>query len=512
MTGSKSQKSQTRKKEALPRTPRGNVSVTVREGRLRITVPAKYSPTGKQYHYALGCPDIPKNRDDAQVIVEQINARIHIFKDYDPQKLHEYIFGEAVSIETNNTANSSLKMKAEPTLDVLWEEFGLERLITGKIRKTTYKGYTKISRMIGKLPSKSLSDAVDIVSRIQKYSKTVSTPTLRIISKCCDWAVKKGLIKINPFESLIEGLRALKPKFNPDPFYEGEMERIGAAFAAIPKYNRYLSYIEFKDETGCRPAEANALAWRHVNLEKGEITFCEVISYIEGEYIAENGTKTVPTRPFPISPYLRELLKSIMPAQVKPDDFVFAEPDGSHFNDRKFGRVWRTIVSRLAQIPLEEGGISHYRPPNSTRHTYITETSAEMDRNGELTASNMALLADSVGNGVPTIYKFYLGRSQNREILYNPSGKKKLSSTSQPEDRQPENRGSDHSVPTDLTAELEERQRQILLLQQELDQLRSSQAASQLPVPVEEPIKSTLAPEAELIDLASVFTALDDLL
>jgi hypothetical protein len=245
------------------------------------------------------------------------------------------------------------------------------------------------------------------------------------------------------------------------------------------------------------------------------ITFCETITSINGQYIDSKGTKTVSTRTFPISPYLKEILEQIRPTQVNPDDFVFAEPNGKHFDTNKFYRAWHTsgasktpgIVSHLAQIPWEEGGINGYRPPYNTRHTYITLTLEQMARDNKLTPSNIALLADSLGTGVDTINKHYLGRSQDWSVLYNPTGQRKMSAASLAQKAQPEDQVANSQSVASLSS-LEEPKDQAL--QQENDELPSALQFSPPSAPVEDLLEPSSLPEADLAEMASLLTLGDE--
>jgi hypothetical protein len=71
------------------------------------------------------------------------------------------------------------------------------------------------------------------------------------------------------------------------------------------------------------------------------------------------------------------------------------------------------IVSELASKTEEEGGIDHYRCPYSTRHTFIT-LSLEKRLLGP---SDVSQLSKYVGNSAAMIYKHYLGRSGNEELV-----------------------------------------------------------------------------------------------
>lgn len=538
------QKNQKRKQASASRTKRGNVSVTSRSGRLRITVPAQHSPIDKQYHRALGRPDTSDNWAVAQEIADQINALI-LLKNYDPQRLDEYIFGKIAADEPTLTPNSlRSKKEARPdSLSKLWKRYVTYQRDIVKLAETTLEfTYKSVGLRIEKLTTQRLSDASVIAAELNKrYCERDSYIILKLISNCCDWAIQEELISKKPFKVLLRGRRQPKPEFNPDPFSNEEVERIMAAFAAHPTNSRYIPLVKFKFLTGCRPAEAIGLRWKHIDWVSGQIKFCQIIAYSSGKYVARDGTKTEPQRIFPISSEIRQLLEEIKPNQVNPDDFVFQEPDGNHVNYEKFyqawcGRkkiitlnngeqkeVWTGIVSGLAQKSWEEGGISKYAPPYNTRHTYITAAVTQIKVEADAGSTNftraIATLADRVGNSPQVIFDHYLGRLQDDSFLHVSYNTSKSFSASHPQNPLPENGKADQQLPIDPPSAIEALQQDNETLKQENHALRQNlaqiqlqlQKAPQPPVLPEEQTELNPDTESALIDLASLITMDDEL-
>ncbi|MGL5876559.1 MAG: tyrosine-type recombinase/integrase, partial [Xenococcaceae cyanobacterium] len=163
--------------------------------------------------------------------------------------------------------------------------------------------------------------------------------------------------------------------------------------------------------------EGEAFALKFDDLKQGYILFDESYST---EAKTTEATKTYTTRLFRTEGYgkLERLLaykkKTAQPGQ----EFVFVTDSGEQFNRLKLAATWQGkekgskkkpnyrlgVVTRL----VEQGIISRYLKPSAMRHTFITlQVQAGTD---------VKLIADSVGNSVNTIYKYYLGSNREARI------------------------------------------------------------------------------------------------
>ena len=163
----------------------------------------------------------------------------------------------------------------------------------------------------------------------------------------------------------------------------------------------------------------------------------KTISHVRGKPDPRDTTKTGKNREFPIEdPALEELLRRVCSSNKKPSDFVFQESDGSHIDRNKFYYSWRGglryfklkdgtqkeylskgIVSKLAALGEENGGIDHYRPQYNTRHTFISLEIEGLVELNESTMRDVVTLAHYVGNSADVILEHYLGRSGKRGIV-----------------------------------------------------------------------------------------------
>jgi len=158
---------------------------------------------------------------------------------------------------------------------------------------------------------------------------------------------------------------------------------------------------------------------------------------VRGKHDQRSTTKTRQPREFPIEdPALESLLKKLWAPDKKPDAFVFQEPDGKHINRRNFYNSWhgcqnkytlrdgtertyspKGIVTELAALGEEKGGIDHYRPQYNTRHTFISLAIEGMTDLSDSTMQDIVTLSDYVGNSADVILEHYLGRSEKRKIV-----------------------------------------------------------------------------------------------
>ena len=404
----------------MSKAKRGHFGCEEYKKRLRLTVPAIYSPTGKQRRISLKMDDTPENRAAAQNIIKRIDAHI-VVQNYDPEKLDEYIFERP---ETTAKTPQSTSTK-EPSLDELWS-----RYVAQKTKNWSQAYIASIIMVIGshinKLTTKRLSDALQIESELSHLSYSARYKVLTYISTCCNWAVHSQIILHNPFWAIVDGLKAPNSDHDPDPFLRKEMERIIEAYKTHPRYSYLAPLVAFLFLTGCRTGEAIGLRWK--NVTDKYIYFRENLLILRGRHIHKQGTKTQDSREFPrTNPRLNQLLEQLKPENVNPDDFVFQKPSGGHINRRIFYYTWygdkhrgkfkKGIVSELASKTEEEGGIDHYRCLYSTRHTFITLSLETMAEKRQLTPSDVSQLAKYVGNSAEMIYKHYLGRSGNEELV-----------------------------------------------------------------------------------------------
>lgn len=185
---------------------------------------------------------------------------------------------------------------------------------------------------------------------------------LSLIRACGKWAVSKGLLKDNPYDSL-------KPRKDTakeiKPFTQEEIKLILIGFDELAPH--YSPFVRFLMATGVRTSEAIGLLWGHVDFHRSEIVIKESLPKDltgNGYRRVRKQTKTGNIRYLSLSSELRSLLINLRPLKINLDSLVFTTPQGciidaDNFRDRQWVKV------------LKAQGVP-YRKPYTTRHTMIS--------------------------------------------------------------------------------------------------------------------------------------------
>lgn len=213
------------------------------------------------------------------------------------------------------------------------------------------------------------------------------------LSACCKWAKKSGFLDSNPFEGSASEVKVKKRGTEEEeikPFSREERDRIIEVFKNNRYYKHYAPLVEFLFFTGCRPSEAIALQWKHIN--QASITFRQAAIYNGQNIVLKNGLKTQQSRKLPINAQLTCLLEAIKPDDCDPESLVFPSRNGNFIDWHNFtNRAWKSILSSLPDI--------EYRNPYQTRHTFCS-----LCREADISSIQ---LAKWVGNSAQMIDRVY---------------------------------------------------------------------------------------------------------
>jgi integrase len=190
----------------------------------------------------------------------------------------------------------------------------------------------------------------------------------------------------NPFNDLPANWWPRLPQREPDPYTEQE----GDALLAYYRANRppwAYAFVHFRFWTGTRPSQATALKWGSVDLLKARATFAS--SRHLGE---ENAPKNrASRRTITLLPKVVELLKTILPLRVEPNNYVFTDGKGRPIDQSEFNRCSFQPVLRVLKI--------RPRPFYNLRHSFISIA---------LTlGSNPKWIAEQTGTSVAMIQEHY---------------------------------------------------------------------------------------------------------
>jgi integrase len=387
----------------------GTVGIESFRGKLRLRLPRNLFD-GKQKYISLGLTDTPENQKIAEVKKREIESDIardlvvsgtfdSTLAKYRPQTHLTLV----QSINLNQDGQKSFK------LSELWHRY--TEFKATQVEKTTFiRDYGKIKKRIAKLPTQNINDAVTIRDYLLKvYASETAKRTLKQFNACCNWAVRSKLIQSNPFDGMASEIKSKKTsRTSRKPFTQAEKDAIIEAFAnnsycskyAPVSHSFYLPYVKFLFLTGCRPEEAVALQWKHI--EKNYINLCEAVAT---DIKIRKSTKTNESRIFPINKQLQGLLDGIKPENANDDDLVFPSKTGNILDAHNFlNRVWKPIVEGL----VKDGKVQEYLPQYNCRHTFIT-----MALEAGVT---VVQVAKWVGNSPEIIMRHYAGTIRQVQV------------------------------------------------------------------------------------------------
>lgn len=271
----------------------------------------------------------------------------------------------------------------------LWEKF--KEFKAPQLAPTTLKiDYGRRMNFLERLKSTQLSEAVAIRDWIVgNKSPEQSRKILNNLNACCEWAVKSGLIEINPFAGMAGDIMAHNDGEEINPFSPIERDLIIATFQAS-HYSHFARFVAFLFFTGARPSEAIPLEWD--DLRGNRLTFQR--TYSDGELSPR--LKTQKKRTITLGD--RALQAVGDKSQIETGNFIFPAPHGGLIDWHNFAnRAWPHVLAELPEI--------EYRNPKQMRHSFITERI--------LAGDSPADVSRYVGNSPGTIYRNYLGASRD---------------------------------------------------------------------------------------------------
>lgn len=169
-------------------------------------------------------------------------------------------------------------------------------------------------------------NALRIKEGLEKVTTVHQTKkTLMQLNAACKWAVKHGLVEVNPYEGMANEMPQYRYQVEPEPnaFTEEEREQVIEAFAQHQgnwngrgytgiRYSHYAPFVEFLFLTGCRPSEAVGLRWKNVADNCNSVRFVGSITTSgQGKQIEVEGSKNNKKRTFPCSNRRRKLLNQL---------------------------------------------------------------------------------------------------------------------------------------------------------------------------------------------------------
>lgn len=369
----------------------GTVKVKNSNNRLQLV----FTYSGKRHYISLGISDTPLNLKLAQDKAFEVQRDIE-YGEFDPT--YERYKPE---LETVEVPEEPIEEDIPLDLPALWAKY-IEVRQAGK-SPSTIRMYRWVAKHLERCEVKQLDEPQAVSDWLIGHVPADSTKrVLTQLSACCKWAKKSGILNSNPFEGMAADIKVKKvsnEEFEIFPFTRQERDRIIKAFKQNCYYNGYAAMVEFLFLTGCRPSEAVALKWKHVN--ETTISFEQSRVYSGHGYTLKDGLKTQRARKFPINTQLARLLTEIKPEHVQREQLLFPSPKGKYITWNNFtNRAWQTVMASLADI--------EYRNPYQTRHTFCS-----LCREAGISSIQ---IANWVGNSATMIDRVYAKAVEKIEV------------------------------------------------------------------------------------------------
>lgn len=364
----------------MAKASKGSVSVQSFQGRLRLY----WRVDGQRYYFTLGYPDTAQHRKIAHLKAGQIERDI-LFERFDPT-LEKYRSGSQPPVVL-------------ASLREIWGKF-VDYKRPQVAASTLRSQYRPQTAYVHRAPTDNPMDAAIVRDwAVRAIPLDSAKRLMKALNQCGEWATASGLVERNAFAGMAREIRLPKSWEDDeiDPFSCLERDQIIYVFKNNYYYKYYSDLIQFLFRTGCRPSEALALQWKHIDRRYGAIAFQQALTCSENGLRIKNGLKTQEKRIFPCNEALREQLQAMRKASGA-DDLVFPAPRGGRYIDwSNFGsRGWKTVLSECNL---------RYRNPYQTRHTFITLAL----ENGMSTQD----VAKICGNSPDMIYRHYAGASRS---------------------------------------------------------------------------------------------------
>ena len=269
---------------------------------------------------------------------------------------------------------------------------------------TVVRDYSKIRKRILLMQTKAPSlDSGRAVRRwlLNEYSTDVTRRTLMQLGAAYRWANFEGLTTHNPFEGLTLYLTERRQKEEGyAAFTLAERDAIINAFDQDRVF--YAPWVKFLFFTGCRPEEAAALRWKHINADCSELLIKEAAPNDTG---LTHSTKNYATTRFPCNAKLQSLLSGLRPDSLTNlNQRVFQSVKQLRFDYTNFQRRhWRPMVEDL----VKQGKVSFYLSQYHCRHTFITEMCKRVE------VKDVSYLCRV---SVNTLQKHYLSRGRDINV------------------------------------------------------------------------------------------------
>jgi integrase len=342
------------------------------------------------YQLALGLPDSPLNYQRAVALAATIQGDI-AREQFDP------------TLERYRPQPEPEAPPPQATTAELFERFMAYRRSEGTSGQTITAGYQPLLSHLSRW-GKNITTEAEATAFVEhlrsRQSPTVANQNLSRLRGFGRWTTKQGHLANNPWADIPRLKTARQPNPKRQPLTAAQIRTVLDAAKADRYAAPYHDFVMTLFYLGVRPSEAVGLRWRHIDLERGQVTISESLARgpdgkTAGWARQRKGTKTNKARTITLHPDMVAMLTNRRPDNAKPDNLVFLSPRGNPINDSNFSqRIWKRICA-LAGID---------RVPYSARHSLgshlleqgasIPQVAATLGNTPETTARHYAHMID----------------------------------------------------------------------------------------------------------------------
>lgn len=336
------------------RTPKGECSIVIRSGRLRLRIPASVYPNGKQQEIALNMADTLAGRTvSAQILA---NVQLDIYNGELDPTLDKYKRKEITKQHTVYDFWCQYVAYKQPTIKVTTSHYYRE-IIGHKLRNCP----------------KSIVNALAVREWLLKNTSQFYTARIiKHLSSAVDWGIRHREIELvtNPYIFMGQEIAPKSQQPGADAFTIAEKEAVLNAFLTSHHYDYYYPFVYFLFLTGCRPSEAIGLRWGDL-CDDGDgylsINFSGAIVQIKSKSVRMEKSKTNRIRQFPVNSELQDLIEAVWNDGYQADRLIFPS---RRLSDKPINyinfchRAWNKIVDPI---------LGRHATPYSCRDTFITE-------------------------------------------------------------------------------------------------------------------------------------------
>lgn len=337
--------------EKTKRAPKGEASIVVRSGRLRLRIPGNCLLDGKKHEIALDMADTSAGRTVAAQILA--NLQLDIYQGQIDLTLDKY---------------RRAQMVTEVTTFSLWTQYVEYKKPTIKLSTLDYYERTIGSKM-AQIPH-SIDKALDVRDwLLKKTTPSVTARCLNHLSSAVAWGIRHSVISLvkNPYLGMGQEVKPKTHSSGAEAFTPELKEQILNSFLTSQYYDHYYPLVYFLFLTGCRPSEAIGLRWIDVASDFSAVHFTGSIVRVKWKAVRMDRSKTNRVRSFPVNSELKDLLEACAKSDKDLDRLIFpsiGDPSIPINYENFYDRAWKKIVNPI---------VKRKTTPYSCRDTFITE-------------------------------------------------------------------------------------------------------------------------------------------